>query len=161
MPPSACHLPTLMTTPIHDLHPTGHPGLPHIPCLCPHAAMVSLFSCCHIWVWSRLKLSAPNSMKHSSQSRVRCLADPLTWLDSTRCPLDSGYKLACSLSCGNTTSKTRVQPVTSGSNKRHMWLCNDVYLNITYVTVFWSCHLVVRAAAMFSRNRWSSNTMWF
>ena len=44
--------------------------------------------------------STSNSTKHGSQSRVGCLADPF---DSTRCPLDSGYKSACSLSCGNTT----------------------------------------------------------
>ena len=40
---------------------------------------------CNIWVWSQLKWSTSNSMKHGSQSRVGCLVDPLTqlWLDLT------------------------------------------------------------------------------
>ena len=39
LPPSTCHSPTPMTAPIRIPPPTGHPGSPHAPCLCPRATL--------------------------------------------------------------------------------------------------------------------------
>ena len=68
---------TLLTmSSVHD-----HPWSTHWRhCTCPAASVhigMSLWHCL-----SRLKPLAPNSMKHSSQSRVTCRVNPLTQLDA-------------------------------------------------------------------------------